>query len=83
MTVREYRKKPVIIEAIQITPLNLEEVEAFVGGDLGIHPEGGLVIATLEGAMRARIGWWVIKGITGEFYPCEPAIFELTYEDVL
>ncbi len=41
-----------------------------------------LLIATLEGVMRARTGWWVIRGVEGEFYPCEPNIFATTYEKV-
>ena len=80
--IQSYRKKPVVIEALQLSLFNSEEVEEFVGGDLGIHPEGGLVIATLEGAMRASIGDWIIKGVNGEFYPCKPDIFEKTYEAV-
>jgi hypothetical protein len=39
-----------------------------------------LVIHTLEGDMRADEGDWVIQGVAGEFYPCKPHIFELTYE---
>ena len=30
--------------------------------------------------MRADIGWWVVKGVKGEFYPVRPDIFEATYE---
>lgn len=84
MTIKTYRKKPVTIQAVQLTPLNIEEVEAFVSGDLGMNPAGtgGLVIATLEGAMHASIGDYIIKGVEGEFYPCKPAIFEKTYEVV-
>jgi hypothetical protein len=37
-------------------------------------------IRTLEGTMRADLGDWIIKGVNGEFYPCKPAIFALTYE---
>ena len=25
---------------------------------------------------------WVIKGVNGEFYPCDPEIFAKTYEEV-
>lgn len=75
----KYRKKPVVIEALRLTPLNIGEVEAFVGGDAGSHPDGGLVIATLEGAMHASIGDYIIKGVNGEFYPCKPDIFDKTY----
>ena len=41
-----------------------------------------LLISTLEGVMRARTGWWVIRGVEGEFYPCDPSIFTTTYEAV-
>lgn len=78
---QQYRKKPVVIEAVQLTPLNLEEVEEFVGGDLGLR-NGGVVIATLEGAVHASVGDYIIKGVQGEFYPCKPDIFTATYEAV-
>jgi hypothetical protein len=78
----KFRKLPVIIEAIQLTLLNTEEIESFVGGDLGRNKEGEIVIATLEGAMRCSIFDYIIKGVKGEFYPCKPDIFEATYEAV-
>jgi len=78
----KYRKKPVVIEAMQLSIFNFDAVEEFVGGDLGEHPDGGLVIATLEGAMRASIGDFIIKGVNGEFYPCKSDIFAKTYEAV-
>ena len=37
-------------------------------------------IKTLEGSLQVNIGDWIIKGIKGEFYPCKPDIFDLTYE---
>lgn len=40
---------------------------------------GVLLIATLEGVMRAQPGDWIIRGVHGEFYPCKPDIFEATY----
>lgn len=50
----------------------------------GLCPEGEeqhhLVIRTLEGDMIARAGYWIIKGVKGEFYGCEPEIFAETYE---
>jgi hypothetical protein len=39
-------------------------------------------IYTLEGEMEARVGDWIIKGVRGEFYPCMPDVFEMTYEEV-
>ncbi len=74
----KYRKKPVIIEAIQFNG-NFDEIEKFVGGDAEFR-DGKLLIATLEGPLRASNFDWIIKGIKGEFYPCKPDIFEQTYE---
>lgn len=88
-----YRKKPVVIQAIQLTKDNFEEVEQFIGcaRDTFRHytneqrflsrtkPEG-IHIKTLEGLMLASIGDYVIRGVKGEFYPCKPDIFEMTYE---
>ena len=39
-----------------------------------------LQIHTLEGTMSASNGDYIIKGVDGEFYPCKPDIFELTYD---
>ena len=53
--------------------------------DKGIWIEpanGDLMIRTLEGDMRAPYGHWIIRGVQGEFYPCDPDIFAATYEDV-
>lgn len=41
-----------------------------------------LIISTLEGNMEAPTGWFVIRGVKGEFYACEPEIFSLTYAPV-
>lgn len=79
MQARKFRKKPAVIEAIQLTAFNLEAIEEFVGGDLA-NTRGGIVIATLEGPMHANLGDWIIKGVAGEFYPCKPEIFAQTYE---
>ena len=46
------------------------------------HRDWGVIVTTLEGDMLARYGWWIIKGVKGEFYPCDPEIFEATYEPV-
>ena len=77
--IQKFRKKPVVIEALQLTPLNIDEAERFVGGDFG-NSDGKCVIATLEGAMICSMGDFIIKGVNGEFYPCKPDIFEKTYE---
>ena len=76
----EYRKKPIIVDAVQFSGFNFDEIESFVGGAYGKNALGEHVIATLEGAMKISFNDWIIKGIKGEFYPCKPDIFEETYE---
>ena len=75
-----YRKKPVEIEAIQYNN-NKAEIEEFVGKELK-EDSGSLVISTLEGDMKAMPGDYIIRGVSGEYYPCKPDIFEMTYEEV-
>lgn len=92
-SITKYRKKPVVIEAMQVLD------------DIRVHqqicqwaeestPEGKvipvvmhrfdstLLIHTLEGTMTAQLGDFIIKGVQGEFYPCKPDIFAETYEAV-
>jgi hypothetical protein len=82
--VPKFRKKPVVIEAVQFTGRNDEEVLAFVGEN-AFDPNSDrptIVICTLEGDMTTEVGDWVIRGVKGEHYPCKPDIFEATYEEV-
>lgn len=76
-----YRKKPVVIEAAgPLTESNLDEVAVWAEAQVG---HNAIVIDTLEGAMRADLGDYVIKGVQGEFYPCKPDIFRATYEELI
>lgn len=78
----KYRKRPVIIEAIQWdgNKMNLNKIVDFMG--YYEFAKGNLIINTLEGRMKASPGDYIIKGVNGEFYPCKPDIFEKTYEPV-
>jgi hypothetical protein len=78
----KFRKKPVVIEAMQYTDtmLNYIQLAVFMGQEV-IANNSKLEIKTLEGVMTASKGDWIIKGVHGEFYPCKPDIFELTYEE--
>ncbi len=87
-----YKTKPVEIEAIQWTGLNLEEIKQFAGESLEYdildtawevgkgRPYIYMRIHTLEGIMNASEGDYIIKGLRGEFYPCKPDVFEKKYE---
>lgn len=69
----KYRKKPVVIEAMQFTEESAEKVASWCDGELEgrLLPAEEWVIAieTLEGVMEAKLGDWVIKGVVNEFYP--------------
>ena len=84
---RKYRKKPVEIEAMQLTEATWGQVLEWAGDAVSgetLHPPElrAIHIATLEGAMRASVGDYIIRGVQVEFYPCKPDIFEQTYEEV-
>src|SRR5690606_633802 len=76
--VKKYRKKPVVVEAIQWTGDNTSEIMKWIGDKAYFRDT--LYIKTLEGDHRASVGDYIIKGIKGEFYPCKPDVFEKTYE---
>lgn len=65
----------------QIAAWELKDLEEWCGGNVTRDALGPCIeINTLEGAMLARPGDWIIKGVKGEFYPCKPEIFAATYE---
>lgn len=82
--VHQYRKKPVIIEAIQfVYQIDIvKQCLSFTGGMLELLENGEYCIKTLEGDMKVSENDFIIKGVKGEFYPCKPDIFEATYEEV-
>lgn len=90
----KFRKKPVVIEAFQMTRERRESNiewpswlhQAWQQGAL--YPtipgtsDGALSIGTLEGEHLISWGDWIIQGVRGELYPCKPEIFAATYEEV-
>lgn len=90
----KFRKKPVVIEAHQLTPdgmladtywpdwlkaaFDADERES---GNPAIWIEAdGWHCGTLEGPHKITPNDWIIRGVKGEIYPCKPDIFEATYE---
>lgn len=91
-----WRKRPVTIDAVQwlgceecardvLAWINETEVVA----RFEVEPQDGcpgtagsryIAIDTLEGTMLASPGDWIIRGVSGEHYPCKPEIFAATYE---
>lgn len=85
--IRQYRKKPIAIEAIRWdgTDDTWRLIEQWVMKDYGVQVYRNTMknfvrIATLEGNMDAQVGDYIIKGVKDEFYPCKPDIFAATYE---
>jgi hypothetical protein len=91
--IKTYRNKIKEKRAIQWDGLSstyLEIYEAFLDGNLGrvsafVDEEDGnsLVIATSDGSMTAKVGDYVIQGISGCVYPCREDIFHESYEEVV
>ncbi|WP_233152667.1 hypothetical protein [Mycobacterium sp. NS-7484] len=91
-----YRKKPVEIDAVQwdgtaeaAAPIiewahanNVTITYNCPDGDACRRDTHVLLVCTLEGAMSALPGDWIVRGIKGEFYPVKPDIFAATYEPV-
>ncbi|MFO0919665.1 MAG: hypothetical protein U0872_15310 [Planctomycetaceae bacterium] len=85
----KFRKKPVVIEAVQWNP-SAQPTDyplwfyenVLRTPDVFGEKSGTIMIRTLEGDMTAQPGDWIIRGVQGECYPCKPDIFEATYEPV-
>lgn len=87
----KYRKKPVVIEAVQVTPEMRRNMGPFpdwalphlIGGRTEkIENSEWIAVKTLEGEMNVSDYDYLIRGVKGEVYPCKPDIFEATYEAV-
>ena len=105
--IKNYTKKPVTIEAIQIVDDESKKKAVawiaentsgmYTSADISKRymeqlplPEDGVVvnaktgkisIFTLEGRMDVPMNWFVIKGIKGEFYSCDPEVFWGSYRE--
>ena len=77
-----WRKVPVVVEAMQLMGYeSAVAIKEWVGPQCNIdRGDATIAIHTLEGIMVAAEGDWIIRGVQGEFYPCKPDIFEMTYE---
>lgn len=81
----KYRKKPVVIDAWQLTKENIEAgipdwidtEQVSIFGEANAFAE----IYLFELTLHVNYGDYIVKGVQGEFYPCKPDIFEQTYEE--
>ena len=86
----KWRKKPVVIEAMEWKGDNIAEIHYFMRDNLPSYvgrqfsnADDLLMIHTLEGDHIANIGDFIIRGIKGEYYPVKNDIFLLTYDKVV
>lgn len=82
----QFRSKQVVIEAVQFEGSEQSRARLFdwSGGalDVSTNNSNQMTIQTLEGAMLANPGDWIIRGLRGEFYPCKPDVFAAKYEAI-
>ena len=84
ITTKQYIKKPVTIEAIQLTDKNHPEIIQWLSSynvESYTLNSSEFYVKTLEGDMKANIGDYIIKGVKNEFYPCREDIFKMTYDE--
>jgi hypothetical protein len=80
---QQFRKRPVVIEAVQITNATFDAPHPNPEHLVGVlyDPINRCVfIETLEGTMRGNLGDWIIRGVADELYPCRADVFAATYE---
>src|SRR5437762_12731745 len=81
LNTKSYRKKPVVIQAYELTPDLLMQLSGIKVGAVHFYADH-VEVETLEGRMRGAVGSFVITGVEGEQYVCERNIFFKTYESV-
>jgi hypothetical protein len=81
----KFRKRPIVIEAVQFDPHTHPWPDGMIdwrGTDMQPRDMSWGYIQTLEGKMHVISGDWIITGIAGEKYPCKDEIFRASYEPV-
>lgn len=91
MEIKKVRKRPVEVQAVLFTGENFSELKDFTNGNFGrVHPDDRTedpditaeVFYDLHSTwVGVKDGQWIIRGVQGEFYPCDPDIFDRTYAE--
>lgn len=83
-----YKIKPVVVEAMQYTSETMAECLQFLKESeaqyvlASVEPERiDIKLFTLDGTLTVKYGDYIVKGVNGEFYPCQPGIFKAMYEN--
>jgi hypothetical protein len=92
----KFRKKPIVIEAHEMTEDQFENQETWPdwlkcarakpseeeGAFFRAEDSGTYMLRTLEGLQQVTVGDFIIQGVEGELYPCKARIFHNTYDVV-
>lgn len=86
----KYRKKPIVIEAVQFTGDNHGEIVEFTRGrfvavDETERERDSEIVAEVWDELHdtwvgVKMGQWIIQGLAGEFYPHDADLFAQAYE---
>jgi hypothetical protein len=82
--IRRCRTKPVEVQSVKASTDNLGQIVNWIK-DEGHHAvlgDGQFIIQTMEGPFTVRPGDYVMRGIQGEFYRCDPEIYAASYDDL-
>ena len=88
-SMKHYKRKTSIVEAVQWNGYNLQEVKDFTGSNADVEygenndndVVADIIIHTNGCDVRLKKGDYIIKNVHGEFHYCEPTLFEETYEE--
>ena len=78
----QYIKKPIMVEVFHYRKNYTDwlDLQKFCPDIVGVNEQNNPIIKTLEGEVTLYDDCYIIKGINGEFYPCQKEIFEMIYE---
>ena len=81
--IQKYESNPVVVQARLVGAANIEAIALWCGGVVhrDVNNDYYIHVKTLEGGMKAPLGYWVIKGTEGEFYPCKDSVFQRKYHE--
>lgn len=90
---KKFRKRPMVVDAIQVVQENLEALEAieeeYRKTKTPIRVQRDDDRETLQfvdvwpidsNTCRMKLGCWLIRGVQGELYPCKEDIFDQSYD---
>ncbi len=75
----KYRKRPIVVEAVQWLPAEIQDWDQLPDGVTYDENEEAWYCETLEGQYLLKGGEWIVTGLKGEHYPVQEEIFQLSF----